>query len=128
LLAGFVDQRLQLDEALRLTALAARDSAVAAASARAADDVAAGASLAKSLERSTVFSPSLRTFATWGSEHGALADALRAARRLFEDRFALQVQLMRLILPPIAFLILASSILVVVRLMGSAISLLTDLV
>jgi type II secretory pathway component PulF len=110
LLAVFLEQRLPLAEALRLTALAARDPAVAMTCQRAVDQVSAGSQLSQSLKHQSFAPPTLVNLIQWGERHSALADALQTARGMFLDRFELQTQLARLILPPIVFLLIAGSV------------------
>jgi general secretion pathway protein F len=113
LLAVFVEQQIPLGEALRLTSLAARDPAVRAACRKAAEGVAAGRELSQCFEGPSFFPASFVNLIRWGERHGALADALRTAHDMFFDRFELQTQLARLIVPPIAFALIAASALFV---------------
>jgi type II secretory pathway component PulF len=131
LLAVFLKQQLPLDDALRLVSLSARDAAIRAACAKAAGDVAAGRELSQCLSGNSLFPATLVNLIDWGQRHTALADSLDSARQMYLDRFELQLQLMRLILPPIAFLLVGGSALFVAYgLLGSVTSmvkLLTDL-
>ncbi len=113
LLAVFVEQQIPLGEALRLASLAARDPAVRAACRRAAEGVAAGRELSQCFEGQSFFPPPFVNLIRWGERHGALADALHTAHDMFFDRFELQTQLTRLIVPPIAFALIAASALFV---------------
>jgi type II secretory pathway component PulF len=114
LLSVFLEQRLPLDDALRRISTTARDPAVAAACRKAADEVAQGKDLSQCLERNALFPATLIYFARWGQRHSALSEALASARQMYCDRLELQTQLVRLIFPPIVFLLVAGSVLFVV--------------
>ena len=120
LLAVFLKQQLPLGEALRLTSLAARDAAIRSAAAQASHDVAAGRSLADCMSGETLFPPTLVNLVEWGGRHDALADSLASAAAMYRDRFELQLRLVRIVLPPIVFLLVGATVLFVVYgLLGS---------
>ncbi len=131
LLAVFLKQQLPLADALRLVSLSARDAAIRAACAKAAGDVAAGRPLSQCLSGKSLFPATLVNLVDWGQRHSALGDALEGARQMYLDRFELQLQLIRLILPPIVFLLVGGSALFVayglLGSIGSFVKLLTDL-
>lgn len=109
LLALFVRQQLPLGESLRLVGLSARDPAVRAACSRCAEQMTDGHSLSRSLADQPLFPATFVNLVEWGESHGALAEALDSGRQMFADRFELQVQLVRFILPPIVFVIITGS-------------------
>ena len=113
LLATFVRRQLPLAEALRLTALSERDPAFSQAAAAAAASTTEGASLAACLKNDPLFPPTLCNLVAWGEAHHALADALQGARQMYLERFELQLGLIRLIVPPVIFLLVAASVLLV---------------
>lgn len=114
LLGVFLEQQLPLGDALRLVSTTARDPAVAAACRKAAAEVAQGRDLSQCLEQDSLFPPTLVHLVRWGEQHSALSDALASARQVFCDRLELQTQLVRMVLPPIAFFLIAGSVLFVV--------------
>ena len=113
LLALYVRQQLPLAESLSLVALSARDPAVRAACSRVAKQVADGRSLSASLAGPSFFPATLVNLVAWGESHAALAEALESSRQMFSDRFELQIQLVRFILPPIVFLMVTGSALLI---------------
>ncbi len=127
LVGVFLEQQLPLGEALRLAALAARDPAVTATCRHAAREVAAGGQLSTCLERRSFCPATLLNLIRWGERNAALGDALRAGREMFSDRFNLQTQITRLVLPPIVFLLVAFSVMLVMSAFFLLIKLITDL-
>ncbi len=124
----FLDQQLPLADCLRLTAIAVRDPSVAAACRTSAADISAGGPLSESLRRQGTFPPTLVQFVEWGQRHAALAEALESARRMFYERFELQTQWVRLVLPPAVFLFVGiSALFMATRFLGGLLSLLWDL-
>lgn len=113
LLATFVRRQLPLAEALRLTALSERDPAFSQAATAAEARTIEGASLAACLKNDPLFPPTLCNLVAWGEAHHALADALQGARQMYLERFELQLGLIRLIVPPVIFLLVAASVLLV---------------
>jgi type II secretory pathway component PulF len=130
--AGLVDVFIaggrSLDEALALASSAARDPAVRLACALTAARVRCGTDLSQSLAASTQFPPTLVNLVAWGEHHAALTEALNAARQMYLDRFDLQLRLLRLVFPPIVFVIIfATAWLVLFELVTPLIKLITDL-
>ena len=63
-----------------------------------------------------------------GESHAALAEACHSTRRMFRERFESQTELIRLVLPPIVFLVLGASVVVfVIGLLSGLLRLITDL-
>jgi type II secretory pathway component PulF len=109
LLPIFLKQGLPLDETMRLTELAARDAAMRSVAARAAQGVQAGRSLSQCLEGDALFPPTLLNLLAWGERHAEVADALATAEQMYRDRFELQLKLIRVVLPPLVFLLVAAA-------------------
>ncbi|MGD9719844.1 MAG: type II secretion system F family protein [Pirellulales bacterium] len=132
LLAVFLKHELPLPESLRLTSSAGRDAAVRATAARAATETSAGRALAQSLAGDALFPPTMVKLVQWGEEHHALGSALERASQMYRERFELQLRLIRVVLPPLVFLLVAgSALLVAAGWLGSiamAIRLLTGMV
>jgi general secretion pathway protein F len=128
LLSEFLDEQVPLDEALRLTAIGARDPAVRAACQAAAEQVAQGSMLSTSLERKRAFPATLVRWTQWGEHHAALSEALRSASIMFAERFELRLQLARVFVPAIVFgLIAASALFVAGSIFQGLFRLITDL-
>ncbi len=113
LMALFLRQQLPLAQALRISSMAARDPAMRFAASRIEADSCAGRSLQSSMARQWVFPPTMLNVIGWGESNAALADSFETAQEMFAERFALQVQLIRLLLPPIVFVAVAGSALFV---------------
>jgi type II secretory pathway component PulF len=113
LLAAFLKQKLPLGEALHLVSLSARDAAVRAAAAKAEVETATGRELARCLADQPLVPPTLVNLVEWGQRHAALADSLDSARQMYRDRFDQQLRLIRVVVPPIIFLLVAGSALFV---------------
>lgn len=107
LMAVFLGQRQTLSEALTLTSTAARDPAVRRAAESLAREVSRGQSLHEGMSRQGFFSPLVTQLAAWGETRNALGDVLSACRQMYVDRFDRQSQVIRQIVPPAAFLIIA---------------------
>jgi general secretion pathway protein F len=128
LMGVFLQQGMSLPEALRLTSLAARDAAIGKACRRMADETAGGQALSTCLARRSLFPPTLVSTMAWGESHAALAEACHSARRMFRERLESQTELIRLVLPPIIFLVLGASVVVfVIGLLSGLLKLITDL-
>jgi type II secretory pathway component PulF len=105
----FLKQQLPLGESLRLVSLAARDAAIRAAAGKAADETAGGRELSQCLAEQPLFPATFVNLVEWGDRHAALADSLASARQMYRERFELQLRLIRIVLPPVIFLIVAGS-------------------
>ena len=65
----------------------------------------------------------------WGESHAALAEACHSARHMFRERLESQTELIRLVLPPIIFVVLSASVIIfVVGLLNGLLRLITGLV
>ncbi len=128
LLGVFLQQGMSLPEALRLTSLASRDAAIRAASRRMANEVASGQDLSTCLARRSLFPSTLVSTVAWGESHGALAEACRSARQMFHERLESQIELVRLVVPPMIFLLLcASGWFVIAGFFGGLLKMIVDL-
>ena len=128
LMGVFLQQGRSLPDALRLTSLAARDAAVSGACRRMAVETAGGQALSTCLARRSLFPPTLVSTVAWGESHAALAEACHSARHMFRERLESQTELIRLVLPPIVFLVLGASVIVfVIGLLSGLLKLITDL-
>lgn len=127
LMAVFLEQRQTLADALNLTSTAARDPAVRRAAGKLAIEVAQGQSLHEGMSRQGFFSPLLAQLAAWGESRNTLAEVLSACQRMYVDRFDRQAQLVRLVVPPAAFLLIAGIALFVAGSVFGLFSLITEL-
>ena len=128
LMGVFLQQGRSMPEALRLTSLAARDAAISGACRRMADETAGGQALSTCLARRSLFPPTLVSTVVWGESHAALAEACQSARQMFRERLESQTELIRLVLPPIVFLVLGASVFfLVVGLLGGLLNLIVEL-
>jgi type II secretory pathway component PulF len=105
LLALLLENRLTMPDGLRLAGVGSRDGELSAACRRAAEQVEAGQSLRESLGGSPAFPKSLGPIADWGERARALPEALRTAAEMFEGRLQGQLVYLRMIVPPLTFLI-----------------------
>jgi type II secretory pathway component PulF len=108
LLAMLVEQQVPLPESLRLTAAGLNDPALAEGCLEAAADVAIGRPLNEALVSARRFPASLTALVDWGQRRAALPEALRAAAETFEARARSQGDLLNMLLPPIAFLLITA--------------------
>jgi type II secretory pathway component PulF len=106
----FIDQRVPVTEALRLTADGVRDPALAVACRRASEEVAAGQLLSESLAGYWQFPPTLFPFVRWGQQIPDLTEAFQAAAEMYEGRMRLRETLLAGILPPLAFAVIGSAV------------------
>ncbi len=79
--------------------------------AQAARGVQAGSSLTQCLQSDSLFPPTLINLLAWGEQHAEVADTLQTAEEMYRDRFELQLRLIRVVLPPLVFLLVAASVL-----------------
>ncbi len=114
LLGIFLEQQLPLGEALSATAASTRDPAIAKAALQAAARVDRGEDLAGCLASLPLFPPTVVGLIHWGARRGALAPVLADGRQMLIERFEQQVQLVRLVIPPIVFLLAAVTVFLVV--------------
>jgi len=119
LLEVYLRQQLPLIEALRLTASAARDPAIRTAALYAATASEQGRALSQTMADDPYFPPTLVQVLAWGEQRGALVESLSMARGMFRDRCVTQLRWLQVLLPPVAFMIVAASaIFVMAGIMG----------
>ncbi len=114
LLGSFVDLRIPITSAVHHTGQIMRDRNVARACRRVIQRLDSGQSLGHTLGQSIHFDRTLVALVAWGERHGLLADALRIAAELFDDRIEQQASLMRRLLPPMALVAVATLVFFVV--------------
>lgn len=117
-LAGLIEARLPLPEALRLAGPAADDPLIAAACDRAAGRVEAGAELG-TVAADELFPRGFGEFASWAQRSGDPAEAMRLAGAIFEARARTQAShavafLKMLALVAIAWWVLIAAVVVLV--------------
>ncbi len=105
----FLRQPMPLAEAMRLTATAARDGAVRDVAAFSAEQADAGRPLSQALDQCFGIPATMVNLVAWGESNNALAESLNSARRMTAERFELQLRLIRLVVPPLVFLLAAGS-------------------
>ena len=108
LLRVLVEQSIPIPRALELTASGMRDAALSAASQQAAARVSAGNSLAESLAAQAIFPPTLVTLIEWGERSSSLKEALESATEMLETRAVTRDNLLRAVVGPTTFLVMAS--------------------
>lgn len=128
LMGIFLKQGKSLPDALRLTSLAARDAAISGACHTMAQEAAGGQALSTSLARRSLFPPTLVNTVAWGESHAALAEACGGARQMFRERVESQNELIRLVLPPLFYLLMGVlAVLMYVGMFGGLLNLVKDL-
>jgi type IV pilus assembly protein PilC len=114
LVALLVDARVPLPDAIELAAHGVRSSALARAMPPIAAGVRQGHSLAQLIAHSFWMPASLGPLVEWGEKTGQLGEALRTAAEMFDGRIRLRATLLKQIVPPILFLIVASCLALIV--------------
>ena len=114
MLAILVEQHMPLAEALRLTGQSARDAYVGRSLQQLASRVAGGARFSASLEDDGRLPRSLAPLLRTGEHSGLLADGLRDAAAMLEQRVAAQCDLVTTVLPPLVFLVIGFVLLTVI--------------
>jgi type II secretory pathway component PulF len=127
----FLQRSRPLADALRLTASASRDAAMREVATFAAEQADAGRPLSQSLAQRFSIPKTMVNLVAWGESNNALAESLGNARRMMAERFELQLRLIRLVVPPIVFILAAGSAVFVaygwIGALSHAVRLLTDL-
>ncbi len=100
LAALFLDQGEPLPESLSLAGAAVNDPFIAAEGGWLSQSVGAGQKLGDALTTRRRLPVSLVSLVSWGENDGALADSLRTAGEMFENRVRLRSVLLQSILPP----------------------------
>ncbi|MEX0819084.1 MAG: type II secretion system F family protein [Pirellulaceae bacterium] len=114
LLSVLVKNQIALPEALRLSAAGIENAYVG----RIANDLAAGTSAGQSLSEllatNRPLPASLVPLIRWGERVGLLHEALEMARELFDCRVRVRALMLQAILPPILFILIACSVVMVI--------------
>jgi type IV pilus assembly protein PilC len=108
MLASFLDLRLPLPDAVGHTGEVMRDRNVGAGCRRVRERLQSGESLFASLAQSIYFDRSLVALVGWGERHGLLAEALRIATEIFDDRIEQRALLIQRLLPPVTLIAVAT--------------------
>jgi type IV pilus assembly protein PilC len=111
LMALLLEHGVPLPDALRLTSDAVRDERLGRATRLLAERCGQGIRMAEALGGLSAFPATLRPVIQWGEERSALAAAFRAAAEMFSARLELQSQLVRIVAPPLTFLVVAAVVL-----------------
>jgi type II secretory pathway component PulF len=127
-LSLLVEERIPLPEALRLTADGILDGHVADQCRRLATRVENGASLTMSLVHLRSLPLSIVPLVYWGERSATLAEALRAAAAMLEDRLKLRTGMLMQVIPPVMLVIVGGmAIAMVIALFSPLISLVQGL-
>lgn len=127
-LASFIKLRVPLDDAVMYTGNTIGDRNVGRACRRVAKRLDNGATLSESLSESLYFDRSLVALVAWGEAQGLLGEALSLATHVFDDRVEQYATLLRRMLPPITFVVVATVLFyVVVALLIPLVSLIQNL-
>lgn len=110
LLGMLVEQQVPLPDALRLAADGSFDANVAEVSRQLASGVDQGRVLSEMLASTYRLPASLVPLVRWGEQSGDLAGALNGVAEMFEGRLRLRSGLLRLVLPPMALLLIAAGV------------------
>jgi type IV pilus assembly protein PilC len=113
-LASFLDLRLPITSAVAHTGEVLGDRNVARACRRVVDRLEQGESLSVCLGHSIHFDRPLIALVAWGEHHRLLADALRIASEVYDDRIDQYAALVRRLLPPVTLIVVATLMLFVV--------------
>jgi type II secretory pathway component PulF len=108
LLALLLRQQIPLPEAVRLAANGTSAPVITIGALRAARSVEAGRKLADGLALVRMVPASIVPLVRWGEDHGALPEALDAAAEMFERRVHLRATFLQSVLPPLAFIFIAT--------------------
>jgi type II secretory pathway component PulF len=111
LLAVLVEQGIPLPESLRLAAVAARDASMREVGGSLAAGVEQGSRLSELMAATPRVPASLVPIVRWGEQSGQLSEAFRVAAEMCEGRLQMRAELVRTILPPLIFVVVASGVL-----------------
>jgi type II secretory pathway component PulF len=106
-LSVLIHDRVPLPEALRLTAGGISDSYVASQCQKLATRVERGSSLTMSLVHLRTLPLSIVPLVRWGEQHDALAEALRSAAEMIENRLRVWNTLLAQVVTPLVFVLVA---------------------
>ncbi len=113
-LAYLIDQQMPLAHALRASGSGLRDANVAETWQQLAQQVEAGQTLSYAIGQTYRLPASLVPLVQWGERTGALGEALRGASDYLEGRVRLRAEMLRVVLPPLLFILIGSGALFVV--------------
>jgi type IV pilus assembly protein PilC len=103
LLALLIDRKVTMPAALDLTATAIGDASLAHGCRKLAKQVQAGLPASEALSGIPQFPAVLRPLVAWGEYTSSVAESLRAASALFEERARSRLALLQSALPPVIF-------------------------
>lgn len=128
LLAVLVEARVPLPDALSLSAEGTRSANMSDLTARLGEGVRDGTALSEQIRRCMWLPMSLVPITAWGEKSGELPQALRTAAEMFEGRVRLRASLIKQIVPPLFFVLIASlALLVLAAVVTPLISLIQNL-
>jgi len=111
LLGVLLEQDVPLPDALRLAASAAWDANVREVGGNLAAGAEQGGRLSELMSATPRVPASLVPIVRWGERAGQLPEAFRVAAEMFEGRLQMRAELVRTILPPLVFVAVACSVL-----------------
>ena len=114
LLSILIKNQIALPEALRLSAGGVKNAYVGQISMRLADRTAEGQSLSELLATNRPLPISLVPLVRWGERVGLLHEAFGTGREFFDRRVRVRALMLQSILPPILFVLVACSVVMVV--------------
>jgi hypothetical protein len=114
LVALLLEARVPLPDAIELASQGVRSASIARAMHPIAQGVRQGHGLAMLIEHSFWLPASLGPLVAWGQKTGQLSEALRTAAEMFDGRVRLRATLLKQIVPPIMFLLVAACLGIVV--------------
>lgn len=114
LLALLVEQQVPLPTALDLTAGGVGNADVAQACRLISAEIVSGRSFSEALGATSRLPPLVTPLVRWGEFVGALPSALITAGEAFESRARRRIELLRIVLPPIVFVLVGCSVAFVV--------------
>ena len=113
LMSVLLKQRIPLPEALRLAAHGMRNRYIANISVRLAEGAARGRPLSQMMFSFRALPSSLIPLVEWGEQQGALAESFDVGREMFAKRAAVHATLVRLLVPPVLFVWVGSTVMFV---------------
>jgi type II secretory pathway component PulF len=125
LVSVLVKNRIALPEALRLSAAGIENAYVGQIAKELGERTAEGQSLSELLAANRPLPVSLVPLVRWGERVGSLDEAFGTARELFDRRVRVRALMLQSILPPILFVLIACSVVMVI---GALFAPLTNLI
>ena len=127
-LSYLVDQQVPLSTALRLASNGLRDANIAEVWQLLAECIDRGQLLSDAIWENYRVPASLAPLVAWGERSHALGEALRSASDMLEGRVRLRAQMLRVVLPPLLFVMIGcGAFFIVSALLGPLVSLVTNL-